>query len=142
MIQPCEVKNMFNMQIILGHLGQEPEMRYTPAGHPVTTFPVASNFSYTKDNQKVKETEWFTVQTWNTLAEICNQWLKKGSLVLIVGRTKTNAWNGDDGQKHTAKIVVADRVVFVDLKNGDAVQQELEPSAEEEAAQPNDGEPQ
>ena len=110
---------MFNLQIILGHLGSDPEMRYTPQGMPVTSISVASNFSYSRtDGQKVKETEWFTIQAWNKLAEVCNEWLKKGALVLVLGRTKTQNWTGEDGQKHSKKVVVADKLVFVDLKNG------------------------
>jgi len=117
---------MLNMQIILGHLGGDPEMRYTPSGAPVTTFSVASNYSYSKaDGQKIKETEWFSVQSWNKLAEVCAKWLKKGALVVVIGRTKTQTWNGEDGQKHSRKIVVAERVIFVDLKDGVAEQSDL-----------------
>jgi single-strand DNA-binding protein len=117
---------MLNIQFILGHLGGDPEMRYTPQGTPVTTLSVASNYAYTKsDGQKVKETEWFSVQTWSKLAEVSNQYLKKGSLVFVIGRTKTQNWTGEDGQKHNKKIVVADKVVFVDTKNDAAEQTDL-----------------
>jgi len=117
---------MLNIQFVLGHLGSDPEMRYTPQGKPVTTFSVAANYSYTKpDGQKTKETEWFNIQAWNKLAETCNQWLKKGALVFVFGRTKTQNWTGEDGQKHSRKVVIADRVVFVDLKNGTAEQSNL-----------------
>ena len=117
---------MFNFQIVLGHLGRDPEMKYTPQGTPITTFSVASNYSYAKPSgERVKDTEWFDVQAWNKQAETCNQYLKKGSLVLITGRTKTNKWTGEDGQNHTRKVLVADRVVFVDLKNGIAEQAEM-----------------
>jgi single-strand DNA-binding protein len=106
---------MFNFQIVLGHLGRDPEMKYTPQGTPITTFSVAANYSYAKPGgERVKDTEWFDVQAW-----------KKGSLVLITGRTKTNKWTGEDGQNHTRKVLVADRVVFVDLKNGVAEQAEM-----------------
>jgi single-strand DNA-binding protein len=117
---------MFNLQFILGHLGGDPEMRFTPQGTPITTFSVAANHCFNKsDGQKTRETEWFTVQTWSKLAEVCKQWLAKGALVLVLGRTKTQVWTGDDGQKHTKKIVVADRVIFVDLKNDEAEQTDL-----------------
>jgi single-strand DNA-binding protein len=131
---------MFNLQIVLGHLGGDPEMRYTPQGTAVTTFSVAANHSFNKsDGQKTKETEWFNVQAWNKLAEVCSEWLKKGSLVLVLGRTKTQAWNGEDGQKRSRKVVVADRVVFVDLKNGTAEQSDL--GAEVEAVPVEDSIP-
>lgn len=117
---------MFNLQIILGNLGGEPEMRYTPQGKAVTTFSVASNRSYTKaDGQKVKETEWFNCETWGPQAETCNKYLKKGSTVLITGRTKTESWVGTDQQKHSKKIVVVDHVVFVNTRNGQMEQTEL-----------------
>jgi single-strand DNA-binding protein len=132
---------MLNMQLILGRLGGDPEMRYTPQGTAVTTFSVAANHAYTKaDGQKVKETEWFSVQTWTKLAEVCNQYLKKGSLVFVIGRTKTQNWNDEQGQKRTKKIVVADKVVFVDTRTEAAEQTDLgaaagpssEPAAPEE----------
>lgn len=117
---------MFNMQIILGHLGGDPEMRYTPQGTPITTFSMAANHSFNKsDGQKVKETEWFSIQIWGKLAEVCKQWLGKGALVLVLGRTKTQSWTSEDGQKRSRKVIVADRVVFVDLKNGDFDQTDL-----------------
>ncbi len=117
---------MFNLQIVLGNLGSDPEMRYTPQGKAVTTFSVASNRSYTKaDGQKIKETEWFNCQAWGTDAENCNKYLKKGSLVLVTGRTKTEGWTGTDGQKHSKRIVVVDQVVFVNTRNGEVEQTSL-----------------
>ena len=72
---------------IIGNLGREPEMRYTPAGKPVTNFSVAVNRKYTgSDEQPVKETIWFDVSAWGRLAETCNQYLKKGSQVYVEGR--------------------------------------------------------
>lgn len=132
---------MFNQQIVLGRLGSEPEMRYTPQGTPVTTVSVAANYSFTKaDGQKSKETEWFNVQAWGKLAEVCNQWLKKGSLVLVLGRTRTQTWTGEEGQKHSRRLLVADRVIFVDLKNGAAEQTDLGAAANE-AGEPARDEP-
>jgi single-strand DNA-binding protein len=126
---------MFNLQIILGNLGCEPEMRYTPQGKAVTTFSVASHFCFTRaDGQAVKETEWFNVQTWSKQAEICHQYLKKGSTVLVLGRTKTESWTGEDQQKRSRKIVVADRVVFVNTRNGQAEQTDLSAAAPGESA--------
>lgn len=73
--------------IIVGNLGRDPEMRYTPSGSPVTSFNVASNRSYSsKSGEKVDETIWFKVTAWDKLAETCNQYLHKGSKVLVEGR--------------------------------------------------------
>jgi len=73
--------------IIVGNLGKEPEMRYTPGGTPVTNFNVATNRVYSdSDGNQVKETTWFRVSAWGKQAETCNQYLSKGSQVLIEGR--------------------------------------------------------
>lgn len=73
--------------IIVGNLGRDPEMRYTPSGSPVTSLSVASSRSYTsKSGEKIEETIWFRVTAWNKLAEICSQYLHKGSRVLVEGR--------------------------------------------------------
>jgi single-strand DNA-binding protein len=78
---------MFHTIIIVGNLGRDPEMRYTPTGQAVTNFSVATNRQYTASNgEQVKETIWFRVSTWGRQAEICNQFLRKGSKVLVEGR--------------------------------------------------------
>jgi single-strand DNA-binding protein len=77
----------FHTIIIVGNLGRDPEMRYTPSGQPVTSFSVASSRSYNNPNgEKVDETTWFRVTTWGKQAETCNQYLHKGSKVLVEGR--------------------------------------------------------
>jgi single-strand DNA-binding protein len=78
---------MFQTLILIGNLGKEPEMRYTPSGQPVTTLSVATNRRYSGPNgQAVKETTWFRVTSWGKQAETCNQFLHKGSKVLVEGR--------------------------------------------------------
>ena len=78
---------MFHTLIIVGNLGKDPEMRYTPSGQAVTSFSVASNRKYTSSNgEQVNETIWFRISAWGKQAEICNQYLKKGSRVLVEGR--------------------------------------------------------
>jgi single-strand DNA-binding protein len=101
---------------IIGNLGQEPEMRFTSSGSPVTTFSVACNREYTQDGEKKQETEWFNVVTWNKQAESCNQYLSKGSLVYVEGRLHTRSWDGQDGQKHYRVEVIASQVVFLDKR--------------------------
>lgn len=78
---------MFQTIILIGNLGKEPEMRYTPSGQPVVSFSVATNRSYNgAEGQPVKETTWFRVTAWGKQAETCNQYLHKGSKVLVEGR--------------------------------------------------------
>jgi len=101
--------------IIIGNLGSEPEMRFTPNGRPVTSFSVATNWRYTTaEGERKEETEWFTVVTWGRLAEQCNQFLAKGRLVYIEGRLRMHTWEGQDGQRRYRNEIVADRVSFLD----------------------------
>jgi len=101
---------------IIGNLGGEPEMKFTPSGNPVTTFSVACNRKYQQDNESKEETEWFNVVAWNKQAESCNQYLNKGSMVYVEGRLHTRSWDGQDGQKHYRTEVIASQVVFLDKK--------------------------
>ena len=126
-----------NKIIVIGNLGSEPEMRFTPSGRPVTSFSVATNWRYTTaDGERKEETEWFTVVTWGKLAEQCNQFLTKGRLVYVDGRLRTHTWEGQDGQKHSRNEIVAGRVSFLDRqaaaplpegKAGEVVVDESEP---------------
>jgi single-strand DNA-binding protein len=104
-----------NRVTIIGNLGSEPEMRYTPSGRPVTSFRVATNWRYTTpEGERKEETEWFTVVAWGRLAEQCNQFLTKGRLVYVEGRLRMRSWEGQDGQKRSRNEIVADRVKFLD----------------------------
>jgi single-strand DNA-binding protein len=106
-----------NKVIIIGNVGNEPEMRFTPNGKPVTSFSVATNWVYTTpEGEKKQETEWFSVVAWNRLAEQCNQFLAKGKLVYAEGRIHTRNWEGQDGQAHSRMEVIANRVIFLDRK--------------------------
>ncbi len=97
--------------------GNEPEMRFTPNGKPVTSFSVATNWAYTSpEGERRQETEWFNVVAWNRLAEQCNQFLAKGRLVYAEGRLHTRNWEGQDGQTHSRIEVIANRVVFLDRR--------------------------
>jgi single-strand DNA-binding protein len=107
-----------NKVMLIGNLGSEPEMRFTPNGNPVTTFRVATNRSYsTPDGERKEETEWFTVVAWGKLAEQCNQFLAKGKLVYAEGRLHTRSWEGQDGQKRYRTEVIANRVTFLDRQS-------------------------
>jgi len=98
-----------NKVIVIGNVGTEPEMRFTPSGKPVTSFSVATNEKF-GDND---HTEWFSIVVWNKLAETCNQYLTKGQQVYVEGRLQTRSWEGDDGVKHYKTEVIANRVLFL-----------------------------
>ena len=106
-----------NKVTIIGNVGSEPEMRFTPSGKPVTSFSVATNWVYTTpEGERKQETEWFNVVAWNRLAEQCNQFLGKGRLVYAEGRIHTRSWEGQDGQQHSRSEVIANRVIFLDRR--------------------------
>jgi single-strand DNA-binding protein len=99
---------------IIGHLGKDPEMRYTPSGRPVTTFSVAVSRSWNSaDGERHTETEWFNVVSWGNLAEICKQYLVKGQQVYIEGRLQTRRWDDKEGQKHTSVEIVANEMMML-----------------------------
>jgi len=104
-----------NKMTIIGNLGTDPEMRYTPNGRAVTSFRIAVTLSYTgADGERQSDTEWFSVVAWNQLAELCNQYLSKGRKAYVDGRLRSNTWTGQDGQTRHTNEIVADRVVFLD----------------------------
>jgi single-strand DNA-binding protein len=101
--------------MLIGNLGTDPEMRFTPSGNPVTSFNVATNRVYTtSDGERKQETEWFRVTAWRKQAESCNQFLTKGKLVYVEGSLRTRTWEDRDGQRRTTLEVNADRVLFLD----------------------------
>ena len=103
-----------NKVMIIGHLGRDPEMRYTPSGRPVTTFSVATTRSWTSaDGERHEETEWFNVVAWGSLAEICNQYLHKGQQVYIEGRLQTRRWEDNEGNKHFTTELVAKEMIML-----------------------------
>lgn len=112
---------MYHTMIIVGNVGKDPEMRYTPSGQAVTSFSVATNRKYTAGNgEQVSETIWFRISTWGKTAEICNQYVKKGSKVLIEGRLtpdKTTGgprvWSRQDGTAGATFEVTASTVRFL-----------------------------
>lgn len=121
-----------NKVMIIGHLGRDPEMRYTPSGRPVTTFTVAVSRSWnTADGERRTETEWFNIVAWGNLAEICKQYLYKGQQVYIDGRLQTRRWEDKEGQKHTSVEVVANEMMMLgDRRDNSAPAQESEGEGE------------
>ena len=111
---------------IIGHLGKDPEMRYTPSGKPVTTFTVAVSRTWNSaDGERHNETEWFNVVAWGTLAEICKQYLVKGQQVYVKERLKTGRWDDKEGVKHTSVEIVANEMMML----GDRREANTQPDA-------------
>ena len=112
---------MYQSLTIVGNVGKDPEMRYTPTGQAVTSFSVATNRQYTGSNgEQVKETIWFRVSTWGKLAETCNQYVKKGSKGLVEGRITADKntggpriWTKQDGTAGASFEVTANTVRFL-----------------------------
>jgi single-strand DNA-binding protein len=104
-----------NKIMLIGNVGSDPEMRYTPNGKAVTSFRMATNYRYVgSDGERREETEWFRVSVWGKQAESCNQFLSKGRRVYVEGRLRSRNWEGQDGQMRTNLEVSANRVIFLD----------------------------
>jgi single-strand DNA-binding protein len=131
---------MYHTLIIVGNVGKDPEMRYTPAGQAVTSFPVASNRNYTSGNgETVKETIWFRVTSWGKQAEVCNQYVKKGMKVLVEGRLTPDKTTGGphvfekkDGTASASFEVTASTVKFLSNRGDVEGGQPAEAPAEED----------
>jgi single-strand DNA-binding protein len=116
---------MYHTIIIVGNVGKDPEMRYTPSGQAVTSFSVASNRQYTASNgEQVKETIWFRISAWGKQAEVCNQYLRKGSKVLVEGRLTPDKntggpriWTKQDGTAGSSFEITASTVRFLSPRN-------------------------
>jgi single-strand DNA-binding protein len=103
-----------NKVMIIGHLGRDPEMRYTPSGKAVTSFAVETHRDWvTPDGQRHDETEWFNVVAWGGLAEICKQHLSRGQQVYIEGRLQTRGWEDSEGKRHYRTEIVANEMVVL-----------------------------
>lgn len=103
-----------NKVMIIGRLGRDPEMRYTPSGRPVTTFSIATSRSWnTSEGERRTETEWFNVVAWGSLAEICKQFLTKGQQVYVEGRLQTRQWDDQEGNRHSSTEIVANEMIML-----------------------------
>jgi len=103
-----------NKVILIGNLGQDPELRQTPSGTPVATFTLATNEGWTdKDGQRQERTEWHRIVAWGKLAEICNQYLRKGRQVYIEGRLTTRSWEDRQGAQRKTTEIVANQMLML-----------------------------
>lgn len=117
-----------NKVMLIGNVGSDPEMRFTPNGDPVTSFRLAVSHPFaTREGERRQDTEWFTVVAWKRLAETCNQFLTKGRRAYVEGRLRSRMWEGADGQRRFRNEVIAYQVLFLD-------RQPVAPLPEEAAA--------
>jgi len=100
---------------LIGNLGKDPETRFTPKGSTVCSFSVAVNRSWKSDGETKEATEWFNIETWGKLGEICQQYLSKGRLVFIEGRLQTDRYEQDGETQYFTK-VVASQMQMLDRK--------------------------
>lgn len=118
-----------NKAILVGYLGRDPEVRYTPSGTAVANFTIATTENWTnKEGQKESHTEWHRIVAWGRLGEICGEYLSKGRLVYIEGRIKTNEWEDQEGNKRQTKEIVATNMTMLGPRGA------AEPISEETSA--------
>ena len=111
-----------NKVTIIGLVGRDPEMRYTPGGRPVTSFSVAVTRTWTAaDGERHEETEWFNVVAWGQLAELCKARLSKNQQVYVEGRLQTRGWEDNDGKKHFRTEVVANDMILLGDANSETI---------------------
>ena len=116
-----------NKVMLIGNLGQDPEVRHTPSGTPVANFRLATNESFTdRSGNRQERTEWHRVVVWGRLAEICSQYLTKGRQVYIEGRLQTRRWEDHEGRKRYRTELVANEMIKLGTRG--------EPSEAEESA--------
>lgn len=109
----------FNKVLLMGNLTRDPELRYLPSGQPVTTFTVAVNRNYVaQSGEKKEEVSFIRVVVWARRAEVCNEYLRKGSPVFVEGRLQSRSWEAQDGSKRSTLEVVAQNVQFLSRSKG------------------------
>ncbi|HJY62833.1 MAG TPA: single-stranded DNA-binding protein [Ignavibacteria bacterium] len=110
-----------NKVMLIGRLGQDPEIRYTQSGVAVTTFSVATGFKWKdQDGNWQERTEWHNCKAWRGLAETCSTYLKKGSKLYVEGRLETSSWEDENKKKHYKTEIVIDEMIMLDTKGGDS----------------------
>ena len=132
-----------NKAILIGNLGKDPELRYTPGGQPTASFSLATTDRWTdKNGQKQERTEWHNIVAWGKLAELVNQYLKKGRSAYVEGRIATRSWDDRDGNKKYRTEIVANQIQFLGggpgQSGGDAVHDAPEPASKAGSEPPAD----
>jgi single-strand DNA-binding protein len=120
-----------NKVILIGNLGRDPELRYTPGGSPVTKFTLATTMRWKdKEGQQQERTDWHNIVAFGRQAEVCNEYLKKGSQVYVEGRIQTRSYDDKNGNKRYITEIIAQLVRMLGRKG------EPEAEAPEETAEP------
>ena len=108
-----------NKVILIGNLGADPEVRFTPGGQAVANFRIATSDTWTdKNGQKQERTEWHRIVVWGKLAELCGEYLKKGRQCYVEGRLQTREWTDKENRKNYTTEVVANAVTFLGGRDG------------------------
>lgn len=125
---------MFSKTIVVGYLGRDPELRFTPSGQQVCSFSVATSRSWTdQSGQQQEKTTWFRVTAWGKLGELCHQYLAKGRLVLVEGEVDASAWTGQTGEPRASLEITARNVRFLGGRDSTGGPMAPRPSAPMEA---------
>jgi single-strand DNA-binding protein len=106
-----------NKAILIGNLGKDPEIRYTPGGMAVANFSLATTENWTKDGQRESRTEWHRIVAFGRLAEICGEYLSKGKQIYVEGKIQTREWEDKDGNKRYTTEIVANQMQMLGTRD-------------------------
>ena len=109
-----------NKILLIGNLGSDPEIRYTPSKKPIASFGLATNRRYRVEGQIHEEVEWFRIVAFGRTAEICSEYLKKGKSIFVEGRIHTRSWIDAGGVKHYRSEVIAEALTMIGKRDGDS----------------------
>jgi len=106
---------------LIGRLGRDPEARYTAKGTPYTRFTMAVDRSWTNaEGQRQTNTDWFNIEAWGKLGEICQKYLKKGRLIYLEGQLRTDRWENEEGEPQSRTWIFASNMQMLDRKPGES----------------------
>ncbi len=135
-------RGTLNKVMLIGRLGGDPELKYTPSGTAVVNFSLATNFVWKDQSGEQKEkTEWHRVVAWRRLAEIIGEYAKKGSRIYVEGRLETRSWEDQNGNKRYTTEVIADSIEFLSDRGAAETPAAAEPPLPEEPPEINDAPP-
>jgi len=131
-------KGTVNKVILIGRLGADPDVRYTPSGQAVATLSVATNEAWKdQDGNNQERTDWHRVVLWRRLAEVAGEYLKKGHRVYIEGQLRTRSWDDKDGAKHWITEVIGQNMQMLESRQGAGSAPPVEPPPMPEQDLPN-----
>ena len=113
-------KNSVNKVILIGNIGNQPEIRYTPSGAPVISFSLATNEKWVNaENETINNTEWHNIVAWNKLAEFANQYLFKGQSIYLEGKIRSSNWTDENNKKRTKVDIVCSTIMPLEWKESE-----------------------